>query len=57
MVTANVLVRAEYLFYDFNRSSTNALNIANCAVPGCGVNVTTKSNDDNVVRLGASYKF
>jgi outer membrane immunogenic protein len=57
MATANVILRGEYLFYGFNRSSTNAVNIANCAVAGCGVNVTTSSNNVNVVRLGASYKF
>jgi outer membrane immunogenic protein len=50
-------VRAEYLYYGFHGGSTNAINIASCAVPGCGVNETTGHNDISVVRLGVNYKF
>lgn len=48
-------VRGEYLFYDFAGSSTNALQIANCAVAGCGVNVTTGHDSVSTVRVGLNY--
>ena len=57
MATQNWLLRAEYLHYDFTGGNTNALGIANCAVPGCGVNVATASNNVDVFRMGASYKL
>jgi outer membrane immunogenic protein len=57
MATPSWLIRAEYLHYDFSGANTNTLGIANCAVPGCGVNVTTASNNVDVFRMGASYKL
>ncbi len=57
MASPSWLLRAEYLHYDFSGANTNTLGIANCAVPGCGVTVTTASNSIDVVRLGASYKL
>jgi outer membrane immunogenic protein len=57
MVARNWTVRGEYLYYNFSGADTFALPIANCAIPGCGVNVTTASNNINVFRLGANYKF
>jgi opacity protein-like surface antigen len=57
MVARNWTVRGEYLYYNFTGADTFALPIANCAIPGCGVNVTTASNNINVFRLGANYKF
>jgi opacity protein-like surface antigen len=57
MVTQSWTVRGEYLFYDFSGANTNGLPFANCAAPGCGVNVTTANNNISVFRLGANYKF
>jgi len=54
------LVRGEYLFYDFGRVQQpqhQRTGIANCAVPGCGVNVTTGSNLISVLRLGVNYEL
>lgn len=57
MIDPKWTVRAEYLFYDFGGGDSNAINIANCAVPGCGVNATAGHNDISVVRLGVNYMF
>jgi outer membrane immunogenic protein len=59
MIAPKWTVRAEYLFYDFNRGSTNALTMTGVcnSTPTCGVNVTTGHNNISVARLGMSYMF
>ena len=50
----HVLLRAEYLFYDFNQSRNGSAQIVGEAVP---INFTWASGNVQVVRVGASYKF
>ena len=59
MIAPRWSVRAEYLFYDFNGGSTNALTLTGpCAsTPTCGVNVATDHNNISVARLGVNYLF
>ena len=57
MVAPSWTVRAEYLFYDFSNDNANSLALPNCAVLGCGANVSHNNNEINVFRLGANYKF
>lgn len=60
MITPNWIVRAEYLHYGFQGTSTNALGVT-CTVFGaggtCGQNISISSNSVDVARLGLSYKF
>ncbi len=59
MITANWIVRAEYLHYGFQGTSTNALPIACPLLAGltCGQNIASSGNRVDVGRLGLSYKF
>ena len=59
MIAPRWSVRAEYLFYDFNGGSTNALTLAGPCffTPTCGVNVATDHNNISVARLGVNYRF
>ena len=50
----HVLLRAEYLFYGFNQSSTASALLIGETVP---VNFGWSSSNIQVVRAGASYKF
>jgi outer membrane immunogenic protein len=60
MITPSWIVRAEYLHYGFQGTSTNALAVS-CGFFGagtvCGQNIGAGSNQVDVVRLGLSYKF
>ena len=57
LVAQNWTVRGEYLHYDFTGSNGNELTLANCSVANCGVNLANVSNNVDVFRLGANYKF
>jgi outer membrane immunogenic protein len=60
MIANDWIVRAEYLHYGFNGSSTTPLPIT-CTFFGaagvCGQNILNGNNHADVVRLGVSYKF
>ena len=54
-VTNNVLIRAEYLYYNLGSSNVNAYEFND---PSNGVYLQTKENvDGSVVRIGVDYKF
>jgi outer membrane immunogenic protein len=59
MITPNWIARAEYLHYGFNGGDINPVSVACGFAPGnvCGVNVSSSSNNIDVVRLGLNYKF
>jgi len=57
MIAPSWTVRGEYLFYDFSNNVMSALALPNCAVAGCGANVSKNNNELSVFRLGANYKF
>jgi hypothetical protein len=59
MIVPKWTARAEYLFYDFNSGSTNAVTMTGPCnnTPTCGVNVTTGHNNVSVARLGVNYRF
>ena len=54
MATQNWLVRAEYLYYRFDGSSTSSPIIA-CT--GCAIGTNTGDLQFHTVRVGLSYKF
>ena len=59
MITPNWILRAEYLHYGFGGNGSTPVTVT-CAALGadvCGLNVSTRRNDIDAVRLGVSYKF
>ena len=59
MITPNWLVRAEYLHYGFNAGNALAVTVP-CAIGGpgaaCGGNISSSTNNVDVVRVGLSFK-
>ena len=54
-MTNNVLIRAEYLYYNLGSSNVNAYEFND---PSNTVYLQTKENvDGSVVRVGVDYKF
>jgi outer membrane immunogenic protein len=59
MITSNWLVRAEYLHYAFGGGNSFAVTVP-CGIGGpgaaCGGNISTSTNNIDVVRVGVSFK-
>lgn len=52
-------VFAEFLHAGFSGNTVTplVLNFANCAIPGCGAQVSRPASDLNIFRVGINYKF
>jgi outer membrane immunogenic protein len=58
MATRNWVVRAEYLYYRFDGSSTaTAITAGGCATAGCAITTNIGSLEFQTARVGLSYKF